>query len=215
MPTGADTYGWSWSLPPSPSPVVGQVMEVTVGPSPQRSGAAVVRLDGLAQWLVGPTAAPPRTPRVHLDSGRTCPGTLGAAADVANSGPGLGSSLVPGQPDAALLCAYRGGVGPGRPGALAAHLRLGSRPAAQLAVAVDAVSTDSVPGAFAHCPASTGAVVILAFGLPQGRTVDVWYAVGGCPSFDNGRIIAGDIDSATFQPAAALIEHLLPPGSIG
>lgn len=125
--------------------------------------------------------------RVSVEAG--CRKSITGYQDVVNTF--SGSSFVPVNPDAGIVCWYKAAPnGSLSPLTLARQTRLGSTQAQTLAEAARALNLHK-PGDFAtSCQSYTGpawVVAVIGFSYPQRSDVGLWYSTSSCPTVDNGR----------------------------
>jgi hypothetical protein len=169
-----------------------------------RSGTSLWRVDGMAVWLDPRPIIDRfsgRRARVTTESG--CPGSDRHFHDVRNFGTRLATAMLPGgTPSAVLLCRYHG-LNVAR-FTLVQHKRFGRHVAARLANRVRALPLSHVDGSVQSCALDDGSVIVLAFAFPHRSGVALWYAYTGCPTLDNGKIVAvRDV----YLPVFRLLRH--------
>jgi hypothetical protein len=138
---------------------------------------------------------------ITLAVGGACPESLGRADDVRNpSTPGR--RLLPeGRPTAALVCVYRASPTSTAPTGSAVRLtrtvRLDAIRSDALAASIDHVSLKPASGTF-NCPAALGGAAIIALQYPRRASFDLWYAMTGCRTLDNGDALAFEGANPSF-----------------
>jgi hypothetical protein len=153
------------------------------------SGARLVRVDALVEWL-DPVPLRDSSPgrRIHVDVAAGCPVSERGVAGVSNDGrPELSSALVPAAaPSVGLVCVYAGGNG--RAFALRSQQRLDAAAARALAADARGLRLSHPDGGPISCPVDFGAAALVVFGYPHGPDVDLWQGLGGCGGLGNGVI---------------------------
>lgn len=130
---------------------------------------------------------PAHSPASTIAGPLTCPRTMPDASTLPSDRPGMGTSLVPGQPHSALACTYDESW---QVGAQHPTIRLtGTVPVAgtRLTALVNALR-EPISSYPRRCPfASTTRELFLAFGYADGGEVDVEVTLV-CPSLTNGTL---------------------------
>ena len=164
-------------------------LEIEVAPAGSR--AIVFRADGLVVWLdPGPVrdTGPGRRMRVTIAGG--CPPSDRGFADVANSGPGLASRLLPGAaPAAGLECRYHGMNGPAW--RLRSMSRLNAAAAGRVATSMTRLPLSHPVGGVLSCPMDDSSAEVIALSYPGRPDVDLWINLNGCGGVSNRYILAG------------------------
>jgi hypothetical protein len=159
--------------------------------APAGNGASVIRADGLVVWLdPGPVrdTDPGRRMRVTVASG--CPDSDARFTDVANSGPGLASRLLPGTaPAAGLEYRYHGMNGP--IWRLRSTSRLNAAAAGRVARSMARLPLGHPEGGVLSCPIDDGSAEVIALSYPGRPDVDLWISLTGCGGVSNGYILVG------------------------
>lgn len=162
------------------------------------------RIDGLA-IVVDQTPLPDTTagPRLRVTVAQGCPSSDRGIVGVSNDAAGLDRALLPpGDPSAALVCAYQGMNG--TPFALLAHRTVNATTAQRLAGDVgSSVLSHPDGGAVINCPMDDERTTIIAFHYSDGTDVDVFVRTSGCSTIANG-VIIGQPSSALFTDLASL-----------
>lgn len=165
--------------------------ELEIGITALDEHTSAWRIDGLAIVLdQKPLPDTATGPRLHVTVAQGCPRSDRGIVGVSNDAAGLDRALLPpGEPSAALVCAYQGLNG--TPFALLAHRTVDAATAERLAGDVR-TSPLSHPagGAVTSCPADDGRATLLAFHYADGSDVDVFVHTSGCSTIANG-VIAG------------------------
>lgn len=161
--------------------------EVAVTLSPAGPSTTSWRIDGMAEWLDPKPEADSYTgSRIHATVASGCPKSDWRVVGVTDSGQDLTQSLLPrALPTGALICSYQGLNG--HPFALRVHRVIATAPARALAATVRGLSLAHVDGLESACANDDESATVFAFAYP-GRTADLWYQPGGCPSVANGAI---------------------------
>lgn len=154
---------------------------------------------------------------VHVAATGPCPFSLATSRDVKNAPNGIEPqpspqpSLMPPNPQFGTICWYRSA--PHHPNALVHTSLLNYRSATALGKAIAALDLARPSGVF-NCPDAFGDTAVLAFGYPNGASVDLWYTESGCQTLDNGTLTGygygpGAVAFARFSSVAL---GLLPVG---
>jgi hypothetical protein len=132
-----------------------------------------------------------RSPKLHVDVAASCPRSVSAYQDVANTF--AGPPLVPANPYRGLICRYYGAP---HTGSLGRQTRLDAAQAAGLANVVRKL--DLKPPVLAMCPMDNGAFALIGLSYHGRADVGLWYATSGCQTLDNGRIGAAEVANPSF-----------------
>jgi hypothetical protein len=176
--------GLSYSAPESRF-WIGAELAVTL--SPAGPSSTNWRIDGMAERLdPRPQSDSATGRRFHVTSVSGCPKSDRGVFGVTNSGGDLNQALLPlAQPTGVLMCEFEGlNFLPFR---LRIRRTIPAAGARALAATVRGLTLSHVDGLESACASDDGTAMVLAFAYP-GRTVDLWYQVGGCPSVANGAI---------------------------
>jgi hypothetical protein len=77
------------------------------------------------------------------------------------------------------------------------QVRLSATEAVAMTRDLPFVSIDPIRATFA-CPGSPGRVILIAFAYANRPTVGLWYDVAGCPTLDNGHVVADAAGHPSF-----------------
>lgn len=149
----------------------------------------------------------PRTPTAFLHSSERCPSSVGKARDVRNPG-GSNQRLVPigGRPVKGWICIYGG---PLQPSAGARQIVLNEAAAVRLSAALSKISLQAPPSGPVNCPADTGGFAIISLDSTGSPDVNIWWAMTGCQTLDNGIVGATQIANKSFVRFSDTIRLLI------
>jgi hypothetical protein len=222
--SGGDGVGYS-----GPSTAWWQASYLDLSVVAAGAGGSYLRVDGaVVPWDPRPLADDAVGPRLRVSVAGGCPAGDQGAVGVSNPGRQLSARLLPpGNPEAALACAYGDvrvvapvpvlqpvgtltrGTMPPVPAAfgLARSALLGQAARATLASALSRASLAHTDGTVMACPAQRWGALLLVFAYRSGPDVDLWAQgdVGGCGSVSNGWVRTG------VNPSLYSLQMLLAP----
>jgi hypothetical protein len=170
-----------------------------------RTPLAIAAALALAAAVVAISSSP-----VRAAAGMSCPSA--DRHNLVSARAGASSELVPTGARRLLLCRYSGlwtGSGPRRPAfVLLAHAQLSAR--AQVTRFADELDALKRPNLLYHCPAASGAAIVLYFGYAGGPDDVVTVQTDGCANATNGRITGG-AETTAGQALVHSLEALTPP----
>jgi hypothetical protein len=143
----------------------------------------------------------PAAPKIAIAVRGGCPSSLGRAGDVRDDFAGRTRTLLPtgDKPVAGLVCFYDPSPTTGSPSnRLDRYVQPTSGQAGQLAHAIARISLAPAEGAFNCGPDVADTYNVIAFAYATAETVDLWYDPSGCPTLDNGSILAFGVSHASF-----------------
>jgi hypothetical protein len=189
-PRGAVTYGFQYDpIADTHSPWGTASLQIGLVTQGSTTG---VRVDGVAQWIdPTPTRDASHGPKIRVTIAGGCPASDRGLAIGNPDAPDLDHQLLPAAtPIAALKCTYDGLNG--HPFRLASSQHLNATQAAAAAAVIRAVPLGSRGLEARNCPADDARANIVVFAYPGRADVDIWEHTAGCPSTDNGHIVADD-----------------------
>ncbi len=155
-----------------------------------------------------PSSSSTSTPPSSIPTTLSCPATVSSEGTLGNIDAPV-DRLVPANPLSGLLCRYYPIYGTTQPGYPHGHLEgdavLDAPTARRLATILDGMPRP--PAGPQHCPADFGTIDLVTFGFGSRPPLTVRGSLTGCPTFTNGRFLAGS--STEFVAYTALVDALV------